>query len=43
MWGIGERYVRDKSNLSHPESPVFMLVSRDYVRDEGFFVLEQFF
>ena len=29
--------MRDKNNLSHPETPVFMRVSRDYVRDEGFF------
>jgi hypothetical protein len=29
--------VRDKNNLSHPETPVFMRVSKDYVRDEEFF------
>ena len=29
--------MRDKNNLSHPETPVFMRISRDYVRDEGFF------
>jgi len=29
--------VRDKNNLSHPETPVFMRLLRDYVRDEGFF------
>ena len=35
--------MRDKKNLSHPETPVFMRVVRDYVRDEGFFfVLQQF-
>ena len=35
--------MRDKNNLSHPETPVFMRVVREYVRDEGFFfVLQQF-
>ena len=30
--------MRDKNNLSHPETPVFMRVSKDYVRDERFFL-----
>ena len=30
--------MRDKNNLSHAETPVFIRVSRDYVRDEGIFV-----
>ena len=28
--------MRDKNNLSHAETPVFMRVLRDYVRNEGF-------
>jgi hypothetical protein len=30
---------RDKKNLSKPESPVFMRVLRDLLRDEGFLSL----
>ena len=35
--GMKERWGRDKKNLSEPESPVFMLVLRDLLRDEGFY------
>ena len=30
--------MRDKNNLSHPETPVFMRILRDYVRDDRIFV-----
>ena len=39
-WAISEGwcegYVRDKNILSHPSSPLYKGVSRDYVRVEGF-------
>ena len=34
MGGIWERFGRDKNHLSHPASPLYKGISKDYGRDE---------